>query len=109
MTDVVSSGIQEFGNFLNWPFLVTFVFLGIMLKEVLVFNYPEKPKSIIVFLVVLFAGIALASIFFGLGEEYTLREVLRYLVTIFFTMLVIYDGIKKWWKILRSRLYGTKR
>jgi hypothetical protein len=97
--DVVFNGIQTFGDFINWPYLIVFIMVVWLLNNV-TGKLPKKTYKHQVFnftfLRTLGIGVLLAVIFYSLSDYYERSEILRYLVSLLFAMFIIYDGLRKW-------------
>ena len=97
--EIILNGIQTFGDFINWPYLIVFIMIVWLLNQI-TGKLPKKTYKNKVFNLTFLRtagiGIILAVIFFSLSDYYERSEILRYLVSLFFAMFIIYDGLRKW-------------
>jgi len=107
MENLFLDRIQEFGDFINWPFLFMFMMIAWIINQLF-----KKSVSLKIlnrtFLRTLLIGILIGIVFFFLGEEQTRFQVLRLACTVFFAMFIMWDGLKKWIDYLKEK-FSFKR
>ena len=90
--DIIASEIQKFGSLINWTFSFTFIMTAYLVNEISKSQFKAKVKT---WIKSLSTGIILAALFFVLSKKYDLQEVIRYIVSIVFSMFILWDGLKK--------------
>jgi len=93
--NIIGSEIQKFGDLINWTYVFTFLMTAYIINEIV----KAKMKAVLrTWKRSLIVGLLVGAIFFCLSGKYTLAEVLRYVVSMIFSMFVMWDGLKKWVK-----------
>jgi len=96
--------IQKFGSFIIWPFVFTFLMVAYTAKKIIkTQTFKIKIKFIQTWKVSIIIGVLLTLLFFLINKEYTFKEGLRYIISMAFTMFVMWDGLKKWFNLFKKR------
>lgn len=107
MIDQIGQSIYEF---VNPVFIVVFMLTAFLVnksvKSKTVFKWI-KPK-IRTFWRTLVVGILVGVLFFVLNEEYTKKEVLSYVISIFLSMAFLWGGLKEWVTDLKGKVKDIK-
>lgn len=102
--------LQEFGDFLRWPYIIFVMLVAWCVNEIILPVPKEKKKfkvgqtklnvkqvrSIVI-------GLLFFVLFYVLEGEYTGHEALRYFCSLIFAMVILWDGLKKWWVWLKAK------
>lgn len=98
MEDLLFNQIQKFGVWIVWSYVITFVMLTFVVNQIIKSTkiLPSIKPKIPTWVRSLVIGLVLGAIFFFLNKVYTLDEVLRYFISMVFSMFVIYDGLRKY-------------
>ena len=89
LISIVASEIQKFGALINWTFAFTFIMTSYVVNEISKRKLNSKMKT---WLRSLITGVCLSALFFLLSRKYNLEEVTRYVVSMAFSMFVLWDG-----------------
>ena len=107
MEETIITEVQKFGALINWPFVFTFLMVAYTAKKIIqtkTFSSSMAPPR--TWKISFITGVFLIILFFALSEEYTLKEILRYIMSMAFTMFVMWDGLKKWAVIFNKKTDG---
>lgn len=98
MEEILFNEIQKFGTWIIWPYSLTFVMLTFVINQIIKSKtvLPKLQPKIPTWLRSLIIGFCLAFVFFFLNGIYTTTEVLRYVISMVFSMFVLWDGLRKY-------------
>jgi uncharacterized membrane protein len=98
MEEILFDQIQKFGDWIIWPYALTFIMLTFVINQVVKSTVilPKIQPKMQTWLRSLIIGLGLGIVFFILNGVYTQTEVLRYLVSMVFSMFVLWDGLRKY-------------
>jgi len=100
---MLENGLQEFGQFIHWPFLFVFLAATWVINEVAKSGKAWKPK-LSTFWRSFMVGAGMILLFWSMSGEHTVEEVLRYICSMWFAMFIMWDGLKKWTKLFKSNV-----